>query len=587
MLIQSFNIDNCVINFDLPQNKEIFEGKRLVEGIFSVIPPYQFLPAYKGPKKPVSFATSYKNIVVFRNGLLPYLMDALKNTVSVELDPQLYNNNKNLAINQHLVNIDELGEWCEEFYSESKYKPRDYQLNAACQVLNRRKSVSEICTRAGKTLITHIIFSYIIDYRKKFLNKSTKCLMIVPSKLLSTQGEDDFISYNESTKCKSIQNDKRWSSSKDEYKDKNKVLRTIIDENDILITTYQTWTKYSHEMSKLFDVCFCDECHNCSSNSYTNIFADLRPDCTLFGMTGSLPDDIVAKLTIYQSINYVTNRIESVDLQEEGFLCHLNVYMHNCNYYINNKDSDDYKYIEDAIKIGSKLLMYKDNKGEMHYPAYLLPLLSSPDRVNLYKTICEHINITKKESGNAALLLRYEQALARKINKKNNIIYNIIRKTIDTNSNATFLILCIHVDYTVELYNELCEMYKDSKVRVWRITGSVKPKERTEILNTVNSKKCDDNIVDVIVGSYGTMSTGVTIPYLTDVILGEGMASSICNIQSIGRALGKYEGKSEANIHDITDVFPTKLLKNHRKIRLENYTKMKSTIHNVSPVDDK
>jgi CRISPR/Cas system-associated endonuclease/helicase Cas3 len=61
------------------------------------------------------------------------------------------------------------------------FKPREYQIESAYKLIKYRKSSGEISTSGGKTLISFMIFKYLIDccYAKKIL-------YIVPSVDLAT-----------------------------------------------------------------------------------------------------------------------------------------------------------------------------------------------------------------------------------------------------------------------------------------------------------------------------------------------------------------------------------------------------------------
>lgn len=65
-------------------------------------------------------------------------------------------------------------------------------------------------------------------------------------------------------------------------------------------------------------------------------------------------------------------------------------------------------------------------------------------------------------------------------------------------------------------------------------------------------EKSDDNI---ILGSYGTMSTGVNIKNLHHVIFASPSKSRIRVLQSIGRGLRKTKSKSKVKLYDIADDF--------------------------------
>ena len=63
--------------------------------------------------------------------------------------------------------------------------------------------------------------------------------------------------------------------------------------------------------------------------------------------------------------------------------------------------------------------------------------------------------------------------------------------------------------------------------------------------------------VKILIASYGTLSTGVSINAIFNVILADSFKSEQIIIQSIGRALRKHDEKKVATIFDLVDVFDT------------------------------
>ena len=82
------------------------------------------------------------------------------------------------------------------------------------------------------------------------------------------------------------------------------------------------------------------------------------------------------------------------------------------------------------------------------------------------------------------------------------------------------------------------------------IYGDVNVKIREEVRQIAETS--DNNI---ILGSYGTMSTGVNIKNLHHVIFASPSKSRIRVLQSIGRGLRKAKGKEVAKLYDISDDF--------------------------------
>ena len=64
-----------------------------------------------------------------------------------------------------------------------------------------------------------------------------------------------------------------------------------------------------------------------------------------------------------------------------------------------------------------------------------------------------------------------------------------------------------------------------------------------------------DGRTKILIASYGTLSTGVNIKAITNMVLADSFKSSQIIIQSIGRALRLHKEKSKAVIFDIVDQF--------------------------------
>ena len=86
-----------------------------------------------------------------------------------------------------------------------------------------------------------------------------------------------------------------------------------------------------------------------------------------------------------------------------------------------------------------------------------------------------------------------------------------------------------------------------------------------------------DGKVKVLVASYGTLSTGVSINAIFNVIFTDSFKSEQIIIQSIGRALRLHSDKKKANIFDLVDVFDANNMSNilfrHFKEREKFYIK--------------
>ena len=127
--------------------------------------------------------------------------------------------------------------------------------------------------------------------------------------------------------------------------------------------------------------------------------------------------------------------------------------------------------------------------------------------------------------------------------KRNRFICNLANSL-----EGNVLVLFTRVDgHGIPMY----EMMKGITNRpVHLIYGDTKVKAREEV--RAISENTSNNI---ILGSYGTMSTGVNIKNLHHVVFASPSKSRIRVLQSIGRGLRKAKGKNSAMLYDIADDF--------------------------------
>lgn len=88
------------------------------------------------------------------------------------------------------LNLDNFTLWCNEFFKDKKFKPRDYQIESAWKIIRFKLSVSEVATSSGKTLIAFMVLAYL-----KKVHGIKKFLMVVPNANLIMQGSEDFEEY--------------------------------------------------------------------------------------------------------------------------------------------------------------------------------------------------------------------------------------------------------------------------------------------------------------------------------------------------------------------------------------------------------
>lgn len=109
---------------------------------------------------------------------------------------------------------------------------------------------------------------------------------------------------------------------------------------------------------------------------------------------------------------------------------------------------------------------------------------------------------------------------------------------------ATLLLVRNRDTHAKVLYEKL---KATSKKPVYYIAGDVDAELRETIRHLANVEDC------IIVATFATMSTGVNIPNLRNVIFGSPSKSSITVLQSIGRGLRLHNDKSHMTLVDVID----------------------------------
>ena len=153
-----------------------------------------------------------------------------------------------------------------------------------------------------------------------------------------------------------------------------------------------------------------------------------------------------------------------------------------------------------------------------------------------------------------------------------------------TDPSHNILILMNHLKHVKLIQEWLEEKYPDKKVSV--ITGAVSGTERSQIRTGIEN---EDGTI--LLATYQTMSTGVNMPKLHDVILYANSKSKIKVLQSIGRGLRKHKTKNQIILYDVIDdlTYQTsrgRLVENylvkHWKERMNYYKEQEFPVINTS-----
>jgi len=393
--------------------------------------------------------------------------------------------------------------------------PRDYQIDAAKKIINCGRCVSQIATRAGKTLIAYIVFRYLLEH-----TVAKKILMVVPSVLLMKQAKSDFAAYGDSFRVTVL-----GAGSKD-----------IPDDAQVVVATYQTMTKIVGTVGcPVFNAVLIDECHNASNASIQRI---LESDAAkfarnTFGFTGTFPEEMtIARNQCCKYLGTIVNTIQSDELIDDGY---LRPYEYT-QITVPNKVSDtDRLNIYNKVLFGAKEQLYSTNIIELQ------------DRV----------------SADTTKVFNVEKLLS----QVNPTHYDAIVEQI-SNRSGNGIVFANTISYLKKLHVELSKQFPGSTVLL--LYGSTPAKEREEILATIN--RADSTNV-ILVASYKCVGTGLTFKNIDYAISAESFKSAVVNGQALGRGLGKYDKKIPFVYYDIIDNFRTKMIIRQGYAKKKKYVK--------------
>ena len=207
-----------------------------------------FILKKKNPYIPIEYCFFQTDFNIFPYGLWKELLGVVEkyNLTPVQIENGLDAFKDSSFDKQDFIN------WVDDYFKESDFKPRIYQIEAAIECLTYRFCTEEISTSGGKTLIAFMVFQYLFDRGKiKYF------LYVCPNINLITQTEEKFYVYSETTGHKP-----NWKSEcvfggikkKDQIK------------SNIVFASYQSLNRKDKEYFEPVDFILQDECLHPETN---------------------------------------------------------------------------------------------------------------------------------------------------------------------------------------------------------------------------------------------------------------------------------------------------------------------------------
>lgn len=398
--------------------------------------------------------------------------------------------------------------WALEFFEGSKITPRDYQIEAAFNILKFRKCLAELATSAGKTLISFLTIAHMIEK-----GNAERILFIVPNVSLVVQASEDFLEYNWQNRVP-IKVQQIYSGQK------------VRAGRNVVIGTYQSLVKKDKEYFSQFDAVIIDETHKAKSASIKTILSKCTNANYRFGLSGTIPKPgTLDRLTLMSYTGPVITEISANFLQNEGHIA-------KCQVKVIQMD-----YASPGAKNAFREMAFNKYENKDVFKFEQNYIINSPGRLNF---ICSIISRVRRNS----------------------------------------LVLFHRIEHGRKIYDKLRQ---ESDKTVYYVDGGIDKDIREEF-----KKKMEAGEEIVIVASYGTFSTGISIKKIHNIFFTESFKSEVIIRQSIGRGLRQHASKDVVNIIDFVDDISSpdwdNYLMRHAKTRQKIYREQKFEyeIKNVS-----
>lgn len=286
----------------------------------------------------------------------------------------------------------------------------------------------------------------------------------------------------------------------------------------LMIGTYQSLVKMDPEFFNDVEAVFVDECHGTSSASIKKVVAVCKDSKWRFGLSGTLTNKNSAEyLTIQQFLGPLIMEISPKFLFDNKYATPVSIKIVKMD------------WMKPEVK--EKLSSLKENKTEME--------------------------------GNE--IFNLERKLVVGSDKRLNYIIDFVLKT---SKNSLILFQSVGEGYGKKIYDGIKEGSNDREV--YYIDGDTEPDKRDMF-----TKRMEEGTNKIMVASFGTMSTGISVKNIHNIFLTESYKSEVLIKQSLGRGMRLFDGKEKVNIIDFVDDFSwngkENYLLKHSKERIEIY----------------
>ena len=352
------------------------------------VPGYKYMPLFRNKvwdgKVRLFNPASYELPV----GLLSYVKEfAEKRDYTVEYEdgpfgpPESFNK----------IDVKDIMSFIESLKLHSKGKAigvRDYQFNAICESIRKKRAILLSPTGSGKSLIIYVLMRWYMA------NHEDKVLVIVPTTSLVQQMMSDFDDY-------SSEDD---SFSKDDcHAIFSGQAKMNISEN-VFISTWQSIYKLPMTWFSQFGVIFGDEVHGFKSKSLSNIMNKAKTTAYRFGTTGTLDGTQTHKLVLEGLFGKVMKVTTTKALQDKETLAALDIFI------LRLEHGEDVKQLISGSTYQQEINFIIGNEKRNHFIR----------------------NLALDQKGNSLVLFQF-------VEKHGKILYELIQSKADINRKVFFV----------------------------------------------------------------------------------------------------------------------------------------------------
>jgi len=275
---------------------------------------------------------------------------------------------------------------------------------------------------------------------------------------------------------------------------------------DVIIGTFQSLVKKDPEFFEEIDAVFVDEAHHTNSMSIKKIMSSCMHTGWRFGLTGTL-----------------TKRGSADHLTIQQFLGPV------------------------IVEISPDFLFKHKHATPVSIKVVILDWLDPELKIKLSELKANSANLEGNE------LYNIERKLVIESEKRLKYIVDFIAKT---SKNSLVLFQSVKDEYGKQIWNRLREITTNKEA--FYVDGDTDENLREEYKSRMSTGENK-----VLIATYGTFSTGISINNLHNIFLVESYKSEVLIKQSLGRGMRKMEGKEKVNVIDFVDDFSTSKYNNY------------------------